>query len=107
MWRHGTAVCTARTLKRTSQVRSRRHPTHLSKEDGMAVTVKQAVSFWVERAKGLKIREITAKHDVDPRRIYEVFEGKIHPESMDAARGELQKIAPALAANIQFHKPSL
>lgn len=73
----------------------------------MAISVQQAVSFWIERAKGLKIREICAKHDVDPRRVYEVFEGQVHPESIDTARAELWKVAPHLAGKLQHHKPTL
>jgi hypothetical protein len=72
----------------------------------MALTVKQAVSIWVERAKGLKIREISAKHKIDPRRIYEVFEGEVHPQSIEFARAELKITAPQLADKLQLHKPS-
>jgi hypothetical protein len=72
----------------------------------MALSVKDAVNIWVERAKGLKIREISAKHDIDPRRIYEVFEGQVHPESLETARAELSKSRPDLASRLQYHKPS-
>jgi hypothetical protein len=72
----------------------------------MALTVAEAVSIWIERAKGLKIREISAKHEIDPRRIYEVFEGQVHPESLDVARQELKKSAPHLVQKLQLHKPS-
>jgi hypothetical protein len=72
----------------------------------MPLSVKEAVSIWIERAKGLKIREICAKHDIDPRRVYEVFEGRVHPASLGQAREELKRIAPALALKLHHHKPS-
>ena len=73
----------------------------------MALSVKDAVDIWVERARGFKIREIGAKHEIDPRRIYEVFEGKVHPESLTLAKAELAKTFPLLAKKLQVHKPSL
>jgi hypothetical protein len=73
----------------------------------MALSVKDAVNIWVERARGFKIREIGAKHEIDPRRIYEIFEGKVHPESLSLAKAELAKSSPLLAQKLRVHKPSL
>jgi len=74
----------------------------------MAVSQDQAVSFWIERAQGRKIREICADHNVDPRRLYEVFEGEVHPDSLANARTRLAKEAPHLlnSDKLKPHQPS-
>lgn len=74
----------------------------------MTVTSEQAKDFWIERANGAKIRDICAKHNVDPRRLYEVFEGEVHPDSLAQARNELAVTAPHLVGSerLKFHEPS-
>ncbi|MBB4016886.1 hypothetical protein IMF23_03700 [Chelatococcus daeguensis] len=74
----------------------------------MAVSESVAVNFWIERVKGRKIREICAAYDVDPRRLYEVFAGQVHPSSLDKARRELEEHSPSLlnSPKLRFHQPT-
>ena len=55
----------------------------------MPIDQEIAIDIWVETAKGTKVREICAKHDIDPRRVFEVREQKKFPEALSAAKHRL------------------
>jgi hypothetical protein len=50
-----------------------------------ALTYHQSVVTWIARELGVKQRRIEARFDVDPRRLFEVWRGEIHPASRDHA----------------------
>ncbi len=50
-----------------------------------SLSFTEAVGSWVGRALGYKKRDLCAKFDVDPRRLYEVWEEQVHPGSRQIA----------------------
>lgn len=49
------------------------------------LTKIEAKKSWVLRALGMKVRDIQSRFDVDPRRLYVVWEQKVFPEAKDEA----------------------
>lgn len=50
-----------------------------------SLSFTEAVGSWVGKALGYKKRDLCAKFDVDPRRLYEVWEEKVHRGSREIA----------------------
>ena len=74
-----------------------------------SLTYEQAKAVWKQKWQLRKKREICAEFDVDPRRLYEVWEEKIHKGSREEAYVELCVENPTLAAQIspKAHVPHL
>lgn len=64
------------------------------------LTYDEAVSATIERWCGTKVRELCAKYDVDPRRLYEVWDGLVHEGALMDAYNRLLKDKPAIAKRI-------
>jgi hypothetical protein len=50
-----------------------------------SLTFREAVASWVGRELGIKNRDLCARYDVDPRRLYEVWEEQSHRGSRETA----------------------
>ncbi|MCY1706812.1 hypothetical protein [Pannonibacter sp. SL95] len=64
------------------------------------LTEDEAIAGTIERWQGRKVRELVAKYGVDPRRWYEVWQGKVHPEALPKAYKKLCQIDPTLSKSI-------
>jgi len=62
----------------------------------------EASKTWVLRAMGLKIRDIQARYDVDPRRLYDVWEEKDHKGSRTRAIEIFRRLRPHLPISGRF-----
>ncbi|WP_421725355.1 hypothetical protein [Bauldia sp.] len=62
-----------------------------------SLTFDQAVESWKHRWSGRKVRDIVAVYDVDPRRLYEVWQEDIHSGSKSIAYQQLKHESPELA----------
>ncbi|WP_428698961.1 hypothetical protein [Stappia sp.] len=64
------------------------------------LTFDEAVEVTLSRWKGEKIRELASRFDVDPRRLYEVWQGQAHPDAVKVAHVRLTAQDPILASRI-------
>ncbi len=68
------------------------------------LTHTDAVKSWVLRACGWKLRDIQARFDVDPRRLYEVWEEIECPGSKEAAIKVFRRLLPNQPVKDRFEK---
>lgn len=73
------------------------------------LTRTEAEKSWVLKAAGVKLRDIHSRFDVDPRRLYEVWEGKVHLGSSQRGRKIYERLfkEQAEAALFAKHVPKL
>ena len=69
------------------------------------LTYREAVAVWIGRALDWKNRDLQTKYDVDPRRLYEVWEEEEHLGSRDDAIRICRILFPGLNANFDRHTP--
>lgn len=71
------------------------------------LTFHEAAKVWVLRACDWKIRDMQARYDVDPRRLYEVWEEVEHAGSRQRGMRIFQRLFPdaELAGRFDVHKP--
>jgi len=71
------------------------------------LTYREAVASWIGRELGWKIRDIQSKYDVDPRRLYEAWEGLTHHGSRDDAIRLFAVLFPSSTPKFGFalHEP--
>ena len=62
-----------------------------------AVSYDQAVELWKDRCRKMRTRDVCAKHDIDPRRYYEVLTEQVHKGSRRRAFLELVEQSPSSA----------
>lgn len=65
-----------------------------------SLSFEDAVYAWIAKWKGEKVRVIGAKFDVDPRRLYEVWEEITHIGSRKVAWERFQRDYPVLARQV-------
>ncbi len=58
------------------------------------LTKSEAIKTWVLRAVGWKVRDIQSRFDVDPRRLYDVWEERTHKGSRTLAIRLFEKLFP-------------
>lgn len=64
------------------------------------LTLSEAIESTIERWQGSKVRDLGAKYDVDPRRLYEVWQGKSHPSALLIAYKKFLAINPEAAKKV-------
>lgn len=71
------------------------------------ITAVEAVKAWVLRAYGCKVRDICNRFDVDPRRLYEVWEELEFKGSRQKAVELFERKFPKLKSEGRFevHRP--
>ncbi len=67
-----------------------------------APTEKDAIEIWIARWLHHKRSAIVARYKCDPRRIYEIWEGKRFPKSRDLALKSFIKRYPQLRNRVDF-----
>lgn len=67
----------------------------------------EAIKAWVLRACGWKTRNIAARFDVDPRRLYEVWEEQEHKGTRFKGIRLFSRLLPnvAVPGRFEVHKP--
>jgi hypothetical protein len=73
------------------------------------LTLSEAIETWILRHSGEHIARICAKYDVDPRRLYEVWEEKKHEGSRKKAEEIINRNLPdgMLPVMLEVHKQKL
>ena len=61
-----------------------------------------AVDIWIARWLRVRRKELLARYDCDPRRLYEIWEGKRFAGSRDKARALFVERYPGLADRIDY-----
>lgn len=69
------------------------------------LTFREAVAIWIGRALDWKIRDLQTKYDVDPRRLYEVWEEEEHVGSREEAIRIWRILFPSVEPNFDPHIP--
>jgi hypothetical protein len=70
-----------------------------------SLSYKEAVAVWIGRALNWKIRDLQKKYDVDPRRLYEVWEEEVHSGSRLTAMRICRSLFPNVEASFDPHQP--
>ena len=65
----------------------------------------EAVAIWIGRSLGWKIRDLQKRYDVDPRRLYEVWEEQTHIGSRLDAMRIWRVLFPGQDFNFDPHQP--
>ena len=66
------------------------------------ITESDAVDIWIARWLRVRRIEILRRYDCDPRRLYEIWEGRRFPESRERARKVFESRYPELIDRIDF-----
>jgi len=71
------------------------------------LTKPEAIKTWVLRAAGWKVRDIQSRFDVDPRRLYDVWEEQTHKGTRSLAIRLFEKLFPneESAGRFDIHQP--
>ncbi|MGS4887180.1 hypothetical protein [Roseibium sp. MB-4] len=71
------------------------------------LTEQEAINGTIERWLGAKVRDLSSKYDVDPRRWYEVWRGEAYPNARSQAYEILADKYPEIAKETDpsFLKP--
>ncbi|MEQ8824567.1 MAG: hypothetical protein RIC14_09350 [Filomicrobium sp.] len=72
----------------------RKHPNPICEAD--------AVDIWIARWLRVRRIEILRRYECDPRRLYEIWEGRRFPESRDRARKVFVERYPELVDRVDF-----
>ncbi|MEJ8574978.1 hypothetical protein [Microbaculum marinum] len=75
----------------------------------MALSFDDAVEIWIAKWRNEHVRKLCAVYDVDPRRLYEVWEEKVHVGSRSVGYARFKVEDPQLAAITvpEPHQPTL
>jgi hypothetical protein len=71
------------------------------------LTFSEAVAAWIGRELGIKKRDLCARFDVDPRRLYEVWQQEEHVGSREVAIRLFRILFPDRTPiyGFEFHQP--
>ena len=67
-----------------------------------ALSEADAIDIWIARWLRMRRKDIIARYGCDPRRLYEIWEGKKHPASRDKALERFQRDYPELWDRVDF-----
>ena len=67
-----------------------------------ALSEADAVEIWIARWLRIRRKDLVAKYGCDPRRIYEVWEGRKHPASRGKALEAFKSQYPSLMDRVDF-----
>jgi hypothetical protein len=79
----------------------------VSKDQSRQLSSTEAVETWILRFEGEHVTRICAKFDVNPYRLYEVWEQKKHIGSREKAQEIINRNLPDAASSIvlKIHQP--
>ena len=66
------------------------------------LTEADAINIWIARWLRIRRRDLCARYGCDPRRLYEVWEGRRFPAAQAEARGVFAERFPGLVDRIDF-----
>ncbi len=66
------------------------------------LTESDAVDIWIARWLRIRRVDILRRYGCDPRRMYEIWEGKRHPASRDLALKQFTERYPTLRDRVDF-----
>ncbi|RTL63202.1 MAG: hypothetical protein EKK41_23800 [Hyphomicrobiales bacterium] len=69
-----------------------------------ALTERDAVDIWIARWLRVKRKDLLARYNCDPRRLYEIWQGERFPGSRDKALALFSERYPGLTDRIDFGK---
>jgi len=77
---------------------------HLPKSPRVArgLSEDDAIDIWIARWLRARRKDIVARYGCDPRRIYEIWEGKKHPASRSKALERFKRDYPELQDRVDF-----
>jgi hypothetical protein len=64
------------------------------------LTESHAIDIWIARWLHVRRKDILARYGCDPRRLYDIWEGKAFPHSRDKALVEFSKQFPMLSGSV-------
>lgn len=67
-----------------------------------ALSEADAVEIWIARWLRIRRKDLVARYGCDPRRIYEIWEGRKHPASRQKALEQFQRDYPSLMDRVDF-----
>jgi hypothetical protein len=66
------------------------------------LTEADAVDIWIARWLRIRRKDLIARYGCDPRRLYEIWEGKRFPGSRAKALAAFARLHPRLAERVDF-----
>ncbi|MEO1264648.1 MAG: hypothetical protein AAFV26_02960 [Pseudomonadota bacterium] len=66
------------------------------------LTERDAIDIWIARWLRIQRKHLIGRYGCDPRRLYEIWEGKAFPGSREKARAEFSEKHPGLLDRIDF-----
>ncbi|MEO0810029.1 MAG: hypothetical protein AAFW82_05205 [Pseudomonadota bacterium] len=78
-------------------------PVH-KKPSRHALSETEAIDIWIARWLRVPRKIIVARYSCDPRRLYEIWEGRKHPESRAKALERFQREYPGLLDRVDFSR---
>ena len=67
-----------------------------------ALSEADAIDIWIARWLNVRRKDILARYGCDPRRLYEIWEGKKHPASRSKAFERFLRHYPGLEDRVDF-----
>ena len=67
-----------------------------------ALSEADAVDIWIARWLRIRRRDLVARYGCDPRRLYEIWEGKKHPSAREKAIERFKTEFPGLLDRVDF-----
>ncbi|MEM7749987.1 MAG: hypothetical protein AAF346_17175 [Pseudomonadota bacterium] len=67
-----------------------------------ALSEADAIDIWIARWLNIRRKDLVARYGCDPRRLYEIWEGKKHPASRQKALERFQSEHPSLMDRVDF-----
>ncbi len=61
-----------------------------------------AVDIWIARWLRVRRKDLIARYGCDPRRLYEIWEGRKHPAAREKALARFREAYPALQDRVDF-----
>ena len=67
-----------------------------------ALSETDAVDIWIARWLNIRRRDLVARYGCDPRRLYEIWEGRKHPAARELALKRFEAEFPGLLDRVDF-----
>ncbi|MEM9028386.1 MAG: hypothetical protein AAGC70_08455 [Pseudomonadota bacterium] len=72
------------------------------RQPGVPLSEADAIDIWLARWLRVRRKELIARYGCDPRRIYEIWEGRRFPNAREKALAVFLERHPALARQVDF-----
>ena len=70
------------------------------------ITKNEAIDIWIARWLNIRRTDLVRRYGCDPRRLYEIWEGKRFPASRDQALKVFEERYPGLMDRVDFGVPT-